>query len=219
MPTTSGRDSSVRVALRAEIAPNWHNWRDREVLAQLGFSCGTHADVATTDACGLPRRAFVALEYEGPAWEALVARRTRERDEQLAAVQTGTPSANSLAQYLEHSIKYGTRLIVIDASLDAAALRRAHPDRRVIILPGVARAWLSRDFGNVPAATTLTGTIDPLTMTLIASPGDRDRVRAIPTNTYGYNGPPRYSVALNVGRHHEPWIEQVKVIDSSEPPH
>ncbi|HEV3140525.1 MAG TPA: DUF4824 family protein, partial [Vicinamibacterales bacterium] len=161
----------------------------------------------------------VALEYDGLAWQAIAAHYRRERDDIREQVTNGGADPTSRAKYLDNLLQYGTRLVLIDASLDAAALRRARPNANVIILPAVARAWLTRDTGEPGAPPTMTGTVTPLTTTMVAPPRDRALLLAKPTDVYGHLGPPRYRVDLHVGRRHEPWIQDAVSIDSSESPH
>ena len=125
-------------------------------MIALGFTCHARTGLtADTGSCGLARRAFVALEYEGLAWQALVAHREAERDRAQA-------NANYHSDYLDNLIKFGSRLVMIDASRDGIALRRAHPARNVIILPATARAWLTTDLRNPSGGAAMTGSITPL---------------------------------------------------------
>jgi hypothetical protein len=216
----SDRDSALRLVLRHEDALDWRRVRERETLPALGLTCErpTTERPGAWRRCGLARRVFVALEYDGPAWQAIAAERMRERDEALEKVRQGDASAQSRADYLDASAKYGTRLVLIDASLDAEALRRAHPDRRVMILPGTARAWLTEDESS-PSRQAMTGIVSILTTELLVPMENRAAVPPQSGSDYGrpISGP-RYAVAIRIGRHHEPWIESVAPIDSSGTP-
>jgi len=83
----------------------------------------------------LTRKAYLALEYDGPAF-----REWQDRQ----PVRPGQP-APSLDQI--------SRLVLLDVGPDAAALRKKYPDsRKVIILPGAARGY-QRSFARLEAST------------------------------------------------------------------
>jgi len=73
-----------------------------------------------------PRQAFVALETDGPAWRAW-----------LEAWQNSAEAQQS-------GIESRSRLLAIDADLDAGKLRVRNPDRtKVVILPAVVAITLT----------------------------------------------------------------------------
>ena len=98
------------------------SWLDQEKLQELGFDTGVapSADKAAEFyQRQRARRAFVALEYDGPTWR----------------------------EHFENVRPSESRLTAVDASTDAARLRARHPDRSmVIIVPAVLRiaVWPSR---------------------------------------------------------------------------
>jgi len=212
----SERDSAVKLVLRYEEPVDWWKGRDGEVMRALGFSCATPllSDLNIAP-CGLGRRVFAAFEYDGPAWQAIAAKRLRDRDELLQ--KSGDRNVQSQADYLEQLAKHGTHLVLVDASLDPEALRRAHPDPRVIILPADVRAWLYREPPTPSGSWVLRGRIAIVTTELIAPVAQR---WVPPPGKLEYRAitPPRYAVVLKVGRRHEPWVEAVTPIDSPETP-
>jgi hypothetical protein len=210
---TTDRDSAIRLRLVYENSVNWQVLRNEPTMIALGFTCRPRIGFGVGNGtCGLARRAFVALEYDGRAWQALAARRAEERDR-----VRGTPGGQ--ADYLDHVIKFGSRLVMIDASIDPLALRRLHSERNVIILPATARAWLTNDVSAPSGGAAITGSVTPLTTSLVASAQDRRRLLTIPPSAYGYGGPPRFTVDLKVGGRHEPWIQDVQPIDTGATPH
>ena len=80
------------------------------------------------------RKAYLALEYDGPAW-----REWREQQIKKAASYGRHSSAESFDK--------ASHLVLIDVGTDAAMLRRKYPDtKKVIILPGASghldvKAW------------------------------------------------------------------------------
>jgi len=221
----SDRDSAVRVSLRY-VQPSIPGWvgvwgnpgysLDRSRLTALGFACLAPSDPAKSysTACGLPRRAFVALEYDGPAWHDVRAAYLRQLEETRSKTQA--QGRYSEVKRLEDLANFGTRFVAIDVSLDAAALRRAHPEPGVVILPVVVRALLSPKY-NAPASdTVMTGTIELLTTSLLVPARDRHLVP--PTSSYQLEQPPQYAVDLAIGSHHEPWIQSIAAIDATVAP-
>jgi len=213
----SDRDSSVRLRLRHVRPAEYRDWLDAAKLTSLGLTCRSRTGGPPIGAgCGLPRRAFVALEFDGPAWQEVIARRTEERDALLRKSSDTNSYDRSAARQLDDLIRVGTRLVAIDASLDAAALRQAHPDERVIILPAIVRAWLAIPPGAA-SPPVMAGTIDPVTTAIVLSVGGAQWFRTNLASRYRGDGSPRYSVDLVVGRRYEPWVRSVQPIDSREP--
>ncbi|HVY92340.1 MAG TPA: DUF4824 family protein, partial [Bryobacteraceae bacterium] len=122
-------DSSVELNLiwRSYDRP-WNDsadWLGAAKLAELGFD--THVSPSSAGAPEFyqrerPRRAFVALEYNGPAWQRELASLNKQADDhpELASPR---PDPDKLS-----------RLLPIDASLDPAKLRAAHRDSSNVIL-------------------------------------------------------------------------------------
>ncbi len=99
---------------------------DTKTLRELGFD----TSIAASDTRAfefyqrqLPRQAFLALEYEGPAWRRQLEYMEREAQEH--------PDLRSL-----NRTQTSSHLVAIDIDTNASSLRARHPDRRsVLILP------------------------------------------------------------------------------------
>lgn len=100
------------------------------------------------------------------------------------------PAARQLNRRVFAAFEFdGARLQVVDAALDAEALRRSYPDRtRYVIVRAVARA---------------DGSIRALLSELVVP---REFVRVLDR--------PPYSVTLAFGRHYEPWIVAIAPVDT-----
>jgi hypothetical protein len=227
---TSDRDSAqkLRIDARASGVPYWTDrnetgWLTTAKLATLGFTCrlATDRTTATTQSCGLQRRAFVAYEYDGPAWRKIAAALQLQREEALRKASAANSYAASSAESLDNQIKYGSRLVAVDASTDSSALRRAYPDRRrYLVLPATVQAWLTVDQRtNASAAPVVSGTLWPVTTVLIAPPRLRDRLLKFGPSDWMLTRAPRYTIDVAVGRRYEPWILAIDPIDSAAPPH
>jgi hypothetical protein len=110
-------------------------WLNREKLLNLGFDCAMDpTDNRARDFYErqVPRSAFVALEYDGPAYR--------------AAAMPG----NVLS-----------RLVAIDAAPDAAQLRARYPDRHsILILPAVIRISFREALPDKGWKAQIVGSID-----------------------------------------------------------
>ena len=131
--TLSDDDSGVTLHLRW-TAPgdygmgnqNSPRWLDQQALQRLGFNCRinpTREDALRSYERQRPRRAFVALEYDGQAWRDWLNDYKRYAEEQA---KRGFPEQDYTRDQ--------THLVVIDADLDAGALRARYPDRSSIMI-------------------------------------------------------------------------------------
>ncbi|MBZ5634769.1 MAG: DUF4824 family protein [Acidobacteriia bacterium] len=224
-------DSSVVLMLRwTNTAPEYPpvtqsddpGWFDRKKLGELGFDLSVAADSPKASrfyGSLRSREAFVALEFDGPALKAWL----KDREPRLETETSYGPKV-SLEERIEIERQTTPRLVAIDVSLDAAALRRKYPDRkRVMILPAVVRAMLNM---SVPAsreapprAAYLRGAITRLAIESISVPEPISRRldgQSYAPWTYDGNrtkiNQPPYAVRLRVGSKYEPWVVDVKLL-------
>ncbi|HXP88208.1 MAG TPA: DUF4824 family protein [Bryobacteraceae bacterium] len=172
-------------------------WLDRKILEELGFD--TSAASVESGRLELyprqrPRRAFVALEYDGPGWRKWIdARERRFPQAQLKQRETST------------------RLIAVDAGRDAAQLRARHPDRNsVIVVPGVIRMAVEPRRGNEPARPY--GLIQEIPTSLHVPRPFSDIFRRLKNR-----GTAQYRVHLRYGAALEPWIAGVEFVTPVAP--
>ena len=128
-------DDNSGVALMLNFQYPNGTWLSREKLSSLGFDCGVEpARSGARDFYErqVPRSAFVALEYNGPAYR-------------TAALQGNAFS----------------RLVAIDAATEAAQLRARYPDRHsVLILPAAIRIAFSDAVSRKDRKARIVGFID-----------------------------------------------------------
>jgi hypothetical protein len=206
----SDRDSSRALQIHyAQSVVFRDQWLDAAKLTALGF------DVAALNGDGRAnarRRAFVVLEYDGPAWRRYLAEPRRPREEPRGPRGEQGPRPPNRPPPADDPPENRSRLVAIDAAVDPAALRTAYPDRaRYIIAPATVTAFsksasfmLRSPLIQVPARWR--ETLDRLTP-------DDGRPRA------DRNRAPRYTVTLVYGAHHEPWIQSIAPIDTGGTPH
>jgi hypothetical protein len=208
----SDRDSAQKMQLVTEAwgsyptGPSAEKWLTRDKLATLGITCRTPAARVGLRPCGLGRRVFAVYEYDGPAWQSY-------SDDLLRA-----ESPASTREAAQKQVKFGSRLIALDASVDRVALRRAYPDaRRYLILPVDVMAWLTV---NPPStAPVVSSAFSPVMTRLIVPARFRDRLSTLTASDWLLSKEPRYAVKLAVGRHLEPWILAIDSIDTGAAPH
>lgn len=178
-------------------------WLDRMKLVALGFSCDVDPSAPEAEryyARQLPRRAYIAFEYDGPAWEKRLARREAE----VRKTQTDRGVADSLTRLRERS-----RLVAMDAGLDGDALARRYPDaQRYLIAAGVVR--LIR-FKPQTEPAFLTGSVNEVDPRTLHVPRDLARILPAGSSQWDPDRRRRYRVEVWYGRRFEPWITSISL--------
>mgnify|MGYP001163293867 CR=1 FL=1 len=190
-------------------------WLDAARMQALGFTVGdagsdTERRRYTRQ---LPRAAIFVLELDGPA-----AQRALERARENAAHHAAAAAANAGNKEFAGRAKHAqdlltqeentsSRLFVIDAGLDAHALRQKYPDRtRFMLLHGTVRPSI-RDRGpGQPQATGYVARVGSGPVHVphaLRGPLESLRARGEP------GGGDRFSATLFVGQRLEPWIAEV----------
>jgi len=178
-------------------------WLDKDKLASLGF------DVSKSSVKQLPREVLLVLEINGPAYLHAV-----EQAQQFAAQQEALAAANPDAKDLQSRAKAAverlsneknknSRLFVIDAGLDHAALRAryAHREHFAIVRGRIRPQWLGRE-----KAEQISGYIDSLSISEINVPQDFRPILE-PLLQQGKEG--AYAVDVAFGKRLEPWVAGV----------
>ena len=204
--SSGGRDETalwVRVPFVVPTDSAWGGWLGTARLAALGAD--TTAE-ATRRRRMDTRHAFAVLELDGPAWREEVARRAAEHARTLAADSSLT-RRDSLLSLFRASLERESRLVLVDAGPDAAALARQYPDAaRYLILPAVVRTFVEyrfHDGSRAPVDTVLGSGVELEQHSLLAS-GDAARAVRAPGRSGGYR------VTLATGRSYTPWVMKVE---------
>jgi Domain of unknown function (DUF4824) len=189
-------------------------WLDREKLSELGF------DVAQPAKTPADRRryerlrskeVYLVLELAGPAYQAALdaARGQAEKRGADALAHPGDARLKAQADFSEkqlfHEEHEASRLFVIDAGLDAAALRAKYPDRtKYAILRGRVRPIVQGDGAHVG------GTVTAVSNDSVNVPLDmRKAFEGVPPRAYGFG--PRYTgpeieATVAFGKRFEGWL-------------
>jgi hypothetical protein len=207
-----GEEGMLTLRLRWETATGEDGqtaWFDRAKLVTLGFN-DLPPDGDTTGSARYPtqlRPAYAVLELDGPAWTRWITRSEARLDSIRAAnpADTATKWPDRLFERKTHS-----RLFLVDAGLDPAALRARYPDRSMyLILPASVSASYQpglREREDKPTPGHASGQVSQLLPGTLHVPRPlRDSLLALgasPPDTGTH-----YSFTMKVGRHYVAWVE------------
>ncbi len=210
--------SSVTLARIQWMQPSPMYFRD-EFVSRAGFAPPGTAPQEGWEVYArrqLHREVFVALEYEGPAWQEYreTVLRGQRRGEPIPMTPLTPEQLEQQRRAREQTIAGHTRLFAIDVDRDAARLRERHPDRSHVLITR-ARASLQAlyDEGRVLVVSVGQPVPDqiniprPFSVALRGLAGHGQR-------SYGESllAPPRYLVHLHYGRFYEPWVTGVEQV-------
>jgi hypothetical protein len=199
-------------------------WFDRAKLEQLGYDCRVPIDdpeAAQFYAHATSRKAYAVLEYEGPAWKAVLA----DKEQEVARMPDLVHRKERTLKELEEAKKdlqrlrtSGSRLVLVDVGRDADRLRENYPDaHRYLIAPAIValmhfRAWTEKDGKFHPAY--LNGRVQKLMVEEIHVPLEYrpllNRLLEDDQRRSRESQEPRYRVSLRYGQRLEPWLEEVQ---------
>jgi hypothetical protein len=213
-------DDDSGVTLHLDWAREAYNftskrWLNRRKLEQLGFKSSMTANRPDIDDFYRWRRsriAFVAVEYNGPAWQKLHKDYEQIRAEQEAQHENTFPEQNP----------YASHLVSIDADLNASSLRKRHPDGTSVLIvpalisvyaddksPGGFGAYIDQLDSSIHVPRPFSDQFRSLKQALAGSGSQSDGISAEhPTPT---SAMPTYKVQLHFGAFHEPWVTGVAI--------
>ena len=202
-------DAELRLTFRWQLRAEPQDarvWLSDVTLRALGFGTGVPAGAPEAEQVygrSLPRIAWVAFEYDGPAWRMIEQRRAMTSPERHGAEPTAA-----------------SRLVPIDAGLDPAVLRRRHATATTVVMPAIVHMRYAMDPAQGPSVW---GWVPRLVANDVSVPHHlRERLRGVtrPVRATVANADgeapvpaPRYSVRLGVGRLGAVWIEDLRVRD------
>jgi uncharacterized protein DUF4824 len=207
-----GEEEMVTLRLQWETAvgedgqPAWFN---RAKLVTLGFR-DIPADGDTTGSARYSmqvRPAYAVLELDGPAWTRWITRSEARLDSIRAANPTDTATKGP-DRLFERNTR--SRLFLVDAGLDPAALRARYADRSMyLILPATVSASYQpglREREDKPTPGHASGQVTQLLPGTLHVPRPlRDSLLALgasPPDTATH-----YTVTMKVGRKYVAWAE------------
>jgi hypothetical protein len=186
-------------------------WLDEKKLRELGFDLP-----AINQDYGYSRRlheqerpAFIVLELDGPAFRQgiAMARERVAREKAILAAMPDNQEFKQRLQYAENNLsqeeKESSRLIAIDAGLDALSLRARYPDStHYLILPGSIQPSYQGRSGK----TEWAGFLHRVTGDSVHVPLEHRRhLKQMP-----YSGRTTFEADVAFGKRSEPWLESVR---------
>jgi hypothetical protein len=195
-------------------------WMDPEKLASLGFDTRKASSETNINKEIVPRRAFIALEYDGAAYQEAL-RRSEKKFESAQQNYQANPDSKTLHQdfknaetLLQQGRTTASRLFAVDAGLNAEMLRKKYPDQsRFIIAPGIVKMdWNYENKKAVPS-----GYVSDLLVENIHVPLEFRRPidDILSKNLHHETNSPRYKVQLAYGARFEPWIRSLTRMTSN----
>lgn len=193
-------------------------WLDKAKLTELGFDMSRSpytAAGARYYAKQLPREVFLVLEFDGAAYRTAL-QRAEEQMKRAGERAAANPAVKELSGNLERATanldserNRNSRLFVVDAGRDSAALRAKYADRaHYAIVPGIVRVTTQRR--GTDAAPV--GYVDSLSVNSIEVPAAHRWPFAAAYKDAGEGAPRagKYAVAVAFGKRLEPWILDVR---------
>jgi len=185
-------------------------WLDRAKLESLGFDMSRLENTAAGQRHYerlMSKQVFVALEFDGPAYQESLQRAQRMVGEEVAR-QRPTPSGvNSPVERLKREQTSATRLFAVDAALDPMELRNRYSDRnRCVIVRARVRVMYFR--GSATRSAELAGHLSEVINDRISVPPEFGATfESLPrASTWGEVTASRFDVKLAFGKRFEPWI-------------
>lgn len=231
--STGREDSGVRVLLQVvqwvpgqavERSHRWSPWLSPQRLAELGFDLALPASLeeAYRLARRQPaRRGWAVVQLAGSSWDrwvVAVRAEVADLDRKLAAGAAESWTKESRRQ-LEHDLRAGSRLFMIDAGPDAAALRASYPDRAsFLILPAEVRLDVSVDKGTstcVPQRCRPAGRVSLLTDELQVPRHLQHLLPPEPPSQVARDDDlqrPRFVAVVRSGARREVWLESIRPV-------
>jgi len=185
---TSDDNSARYVYLQYQHYWSGEPWLRIDELAALGFD--TSVDPASPDAGrfygrALSREAYVALELDGPAWQ------------QWATEQAQTTARWMKREDISRQREQASRLVAVDAALDAGTLRARYPDPRTHLITRAAiRVHVRTPERERPRLEGVVEQIRPNSLYV-----GRDHAGRLVAG--------KYEVAVNYGSRLIPWIAAI----------
>jgi hypothetical protein len=182
-------------------------WLDRAKMASLGFDVSLPDDELDDRRIfrrQLGREVFLVLELDGPAYAASMERAAAVA--QRLNAKADAESIKAAADILEREKSVNSRLFVVDAGLDAAALRAKFADRsRFAIAGGLVRpagGWRKSERRHSGHVSELS--VDNVNVPLEFRPAFEGAVAEM--DDRARKPKTRYEATLAYGKRLEPWL-------------
>jgi hypothetical protein len=221
-------DSGVALDLKWSRPHAGPDWLDEVKLRALGFRPedygGKHdAELWEIRRQAVPRRAYLVLEFDGPAWRAALAEREQQIETLAAKLAKGEATVEQVQDArkgLQDMRLSGSRLLPVDVGRNHETLRQRYGDRaRYLIVAAKIGMTVGRPPPDQSDEPQVRGHIQQVLPDQIHVPvqhrADLQAILGDPWPEPLKRGArtahrPRYEVLLNYGARHEPWISEIK---------
>lgn len=210
----TSRDSTG-VALPIRRADQDYDWLDRDKLAELGFDVGRFEGRPRHDWRTIERRLFVVLEYDGPAFQELLARREERLEAARQGLEKGETNRRQVASAeaaLERFKKAESRLVAVDAGKEAESLRQRYPEGEQYVVMNALVRMHATSLPGQDSEPVLRGRVGRFLPGRVHIPRRFHALlrRATDETRNAYDAPPRYRVVVKFGRRAEPWVADIE---------
>jgi hypothetical protein len=195
--SSTGEEPGVRlqVAYEYRLDPlDSRNWLPESRLREIGFPF--NVPVGSPDAAGAydhvpPRVAWVALEFDGPAWREIERRRALTPEE---------------TRHFPHA---PSRLVPVDAAADFETLHRRYPSGHLLVRGVIALGYVGSERGG----PLVYGLLREIVPTTIAVPAHlRPVFDGLPYRAPATEELPRYEAQVSIGGLGLPYLSSARTL-------
>lgn len=188
LPLAFTREENSGIDVTLTITQDWSTskpgWLNEQKLRELGFELKPNE---TWNGSETPRPAFLALEYDGPAWQHYF-------------------EESSKKDWMKDSLRSASQLLPVDVSRDPERLRRRYSGNNRILIVRARIDFFTAKKQIQGSVTEIIGR--DIHVPLPAASALENFRRGGVSQTRGY------SIRLAYGAAYEPWVESIREITS-----
>lgn len=216
-----GEDSGLALSLTVSDSSLSPEWLDDAKLRELGFQLQdpppNQTELPRQRRQSLPRRGYVVLEFDGPAWQSIVEAQLEELRQLREKQDNGEASAHQVKRaerQLARTRVYQSRLVAVDAGPDPKDLRQRHPDRakHLVVAAELRLRWVADEYRGDITRFLAQRIHVPRQHQAALGPILEQQQRGDTRLLADPPSPPRYQVAISFGARHEPWITAITAL-------
>lgn len=214
------RGENSGIALRLVRPDQDYHWLDRDKLFELGFDPDRYRSVERWLWEPVERPAWIVLEYDGPAFRALVDEQREGLAQRRAGLATGEfnereiENARQRLADLQHS---ASRLVAVDAGLNRGPLVDRHGGSpKHVVVRGKLRMHGLRQPGS--DETAIRARVSELLPSRVHVPRrfHAELAEAVADRRVDPDQRPRYRVTLRYGRRALPWLAGLEAMPAGD---